>query len=118
MTNNAALIKQALAEQLALEGKTLQDLENDLYKQSSLQKTAAPGFLISLKDIGSGLGSILSGTGGAVAGIGIGAGLLGYGGYLANEDSNKKILKKLREKQQYLEAAKNLQDSLQSPTTL
>ncbi|MEI7674761.1 MAG: hypothetical protein WCI60_03440, partial [bacterium] len=80
MTNNAALIKQALAEQLALEGKTLQDLENDLYKQSSLQKTAAaPSFLISLKDIGSGLKNMISGTGGAFASAGIGAGLLGYG---------------------------------------
>ena len=109
MTNNAQLIKTALAVELAKQGKTLDDLETEL-RESSIQKNAAgpldalgaaPGAVKGIGNI-AGLAGLTALLTGALAGT------TGYAAYQANDDSTEKQVKKLQEQQQYLEAAKML----------
>jgi len=106
MTNNANLIKTALEHELIKAGKSLQDLENYLSN-----KTAGI-------DVTSAIGSLLNSGGALGLGLGMGAGTLGYGAYQANEDSTRQQQKKMREKLQYLEAAKRIRDNIENPVSL
>jgi hypothetical protein len=115
MNERAQLIKTAIALELSQSGKTLTDLENAL-NAGDINKSASALFDVSkFPDMIKGIANLLGG--GAVAG-----GLLGgtgaYGAYLMNEDSTNKQLKKLRERQQYLDATNNLKSDMQNPITL
>ena len=109
MTNNANLIKTALEHELIKAGKSLQDLENYLSN-----KTAG----IDASKATSAFGSLLNAGGALGLGLGMGAGTLGYGAYVANEDSTRQQQKKMREKLQYLEAAKRIRDNIENPVSL
>jgi hypothetical protein len=111
MTNNANLIKTALEHELIKAGKSLQDLENYLSN-----KTA--GIDAYASKATSAFGSLLNAGGALGLGLGMGAGTLGYGAYLANEDSTRQQQKKMREKLQYLEAAKRIRDNIENPVSL
>lgn len=98
-------VKAAFALELDKQGNTLLDMEDfladDLTKKASL-------------DVGELLKGIAGVAGGAAM---VGGGALGLGGYLgykANDDSNDKIEKKHKEKQQYDEAIRDLQYAMKS----
>jgi hypothetical protein len=109
MNKQAQQIKTALMVELSKQGKTLQDFEQEL--SSDLNEKRAN----KLTDMINGAGSATQLAGGSALLLGALGGGLGYAGYLANEDSTDLKLKKLREQQQYLEAARLLQAKMQNP---
>jgi|SRR5579859_3238092 hypothetical protein len=112
MNERAQLIKQAMALELEKEGMRIEDLEAELTKQAAGMSLLDFGKLTSLFGSGFNLaGATALGAGGLV-----GAGA--YGGYLANEDSNNKQLKKMKEMQQYHDATNSLKEDMQHPITL
>jgi|GEM_PF-3948959 hypothetical protein len=113
MNERAQLIKTAIAQELEKSGMSLADLETELAKTAG-----GPNWLISPKDIVGAVPATAS-FGAATAGLAgsIGAGGL-YGGYLMNEDSNNRILKKIKERKQYLDATRALKEDMANPLTL
>lgn len=115
MNDRAQIVKTALMMELAKEGKTLVDFENEL--KGSIEKKAAGWFIDPSKvtDIGKGLFNAY-GASLAAAGMLGGTGL--YAAHLMNEDSTNQQLKKQKERDQYLEAAKSLEGKIHHPNTL
>ena len=113
MTENAQLIKRALAQVLTKQGSSIQDLETAIAAKD-LNKVAAP-----LYDVTKLFGAVPMGANAVAAGtLGLG-GLLGLGGYAAyrgSEDSDQRILKKLKEKKQYTDAATSINNNRANPS--
>ena len=116
MNERAQLIKTAISQELEKAGMTLADLEQELTKSAGdkggLNLLISPEKLLSVIPA---LGNLGAATGGAAAAVG-GGGM--YGAYLMNEDSNNKILKKMKERQQYLNATRSLKEDMANPLTL
>jgi hypothetical protein len=116
MNERAQLIKTAIALELSKEGKTLLDLETALVSPD-ITKTASPTYADFMKWLDTIKASgALMGTSAVVGGGAVGAGA--YGAYLANEDSDNKQLKKMKEIQQYAQARKQLQNNITNPITI
>ncbi|CAK0773813.1 conserved hypothetical protein [Gammaproteobacteria bacterium] len=108
-------IKMAFAQELEKTGHTIEDLEVALKNNANIKTAGASAALAGLAKATPGLlnlGGLVSIGTGALGGAGI------YAGYKANENSNEKILKKMKERQQYIEATKALQAALQNQQAL
>jgi hypothetical protein len=118
MNDRAQLVKTALMIELAKSGKSLADFEDHL--GGKLQKTAGGAADLAwwTTNIPNALKNTFNAYGASLAGVGMLAGTGLYAGHLANEDSTNQQLKKQRERDQYLEAAKSLQGKVEHPNTL
>lgn len=110
MNERAQMIKTGMMLELAKEGKTLQDLESELSKTGATMWSAEalPNLVKSMFNLG----------GASALGLGMLGGTGLYAAYRANEDSTDQQLKKQREKQQYDEAATNIENRMKHPTVL
>jgi hypothetical protein len=113
--DRARRIKVGMMMELAKEGKTLKDLEQQL-SSGAITKTALgitdfSNFIQGSKSVANLMGLSAALVGGSV-------GALGYGAYRANEDSNDKAIKKMREIRQYQNAQRVLKENLENPITL
>jgi hypothetical protein len=119
MNEQAQMIKTAIMLELAKEGKTLQDLENELATKG-IDKVGNSlvdklfGFDM-MKSLGNTIFNLSGGTAVALGALG-GTGL--YSAYRGSEDSSEQQLKKIKEKIQYEEATKMLQDRMAHPDVL
>ena len=98
-------IKSALATALEKKGSSLEQFESQLRQHpDSIEKTALDPVSIA-KALFNSAGAVTLGAG-ALGGAGL------YGAYQMSQNSDDKILKKLKEKQQYEEATRSLQAAL------
>ena len=118
MNESAKLVKTALAEELAKEGMTLSDLEEHL--RGNLNKTAggAADMAWWTTNIPNALKSVLNIYGTSLAATGALAGTGLYAAHLMNEDSTNAKIKKDKERDQYMDASKTLQDKMTHPNVL
>ena len=97
-------IKSVLEDTLTKQGSSLSEFELSLKKDASLHKQAVDPLSFA-KSLFSAMGAASVGAG-ALTGAGL------YGAYKANQDSSDKIMKKLKEKQQYEDATRSLQAAM------
>jgi hypothetical protein len=118
MHDRAKLIKEALTSELEKQGSSLQELESILSNPEAMEKMALPNIMVGIEKFPDMLLHLLQSAGFGAAGIGAAGGLAGYMAYKGNADSTDQQLKKLREKQQYIDATQALKDNLHSPITI
>lgn len=111
MNERAEMIKTAIQLELAKEGKTLQDLEASLQKSGAASLTNLGSWWDIIKSLG-GVGLASGLALGAAGGTGV------YAAHLANEDTTNQHLKKLKARQQYMEAEQSLKERMQNPTIM
>jgi hypothetical protein len=100
-------IKSVLEAELVKKGSSLEEFEAQLRQRPDSVEKLAMDPLGVFKNLATAGGALTIG-GGALAGTGL------YAAYLANQNSDNKVLKKMKEQQQYEEATKSLQAAMQN----
>ena len=109
-------IKDNLAVRLEKQGSSLAEFEQVLKEAKTIEKlaenTKIAGPLVDLLGHTINLGLLSS------LGLGAGAGLIGYQAYNQNQKSTELQRKKIKERMDYEQATKNINDAMQDPTSM